>query len=96
MATVFLYKLLGSSAFVGLAVTCLFLPVNHIAGKVVMGAQSNLMKARDERISLMNEARRSFRIFCLRTLNDHMGIEDLGGNTNAEGGLMRLTIEQCF
>ncbi|KLO19366.1 ATP-binding cassette transporter [Schizopora paradoxa] len=55
VATVFLYKLLGTSAFVGLAVTCLFLPVNHIAGKFVMGAQNNLMKARDERVSLMNE-----------------------------------------
>lgn len=29
--------------------------MNHFAGKAVIGAQSNLMKARDERISLMNE-----------------------------------------
>jgi hypothetical protein len=36
-------------------VTCLFLPLNHIAGKVVVGAQENLMKARDERVALMNE-----------------------------------------
>lgn len=35
--------------------TCLFLPLNHLAGKVVVGAQENLMKARDERVSLMNE-----------------------------------------
>jgi len=50
-----LYNLLGSSAFVGLVVTCLFLPLNHFAGKIVVGAQENLMKAKDERVALMNE-----------------------------------------
>lgn len=35
--------------------TCLFLPLNHFAGKIVIGAQENLMKARDERVALMNE-----------------------------------------
>ncbi|KAN0125580.1 multidrug resistance-associated ABC transporter [Russula decolorans] len=55
VGTIFLYTLLGSSAFVGLAVTCLFLPLNHFAGKIVVGAQENLMKAKDERVALMNE-----------------------------------------
>ena len=55
IGTVFLYHLLGVSCFFGLAVTCLFLPLNHFAGKVVVGAQDNLMKARDERTALMNE-----------------------------------------
>ncbi|KAJ3748238.1 multidrug resistance-associated ABC transporter [Lentinula raphanica] len=55
VGTIFLYNLLGVSCFFGLAVTCLFLPLNHFAGKVVVGAQDNLMKARDERIALMNE-----------------------------------------
>ena len=55
VGTIFLYSLLGSSAFVGLAVTCLFLPLNHFAGKIVVGAQENLMKAKDERVALMNE-----------------------------------------
>ena len=45
----------GVSCFFGLAVTCLFLPLNHFAGKIVVGAQDNLMKSRDERIALMNE-----------------------------------------
>lgn len=36
---------------------CLFLPLNHYASKVVVGAQENLMKARDERVALMNEVR---------------------------------------
>ncbi len=47
--------LLGVSCFFGLAVTCLFLPMNHFAGAVVVNAQDKLMKARDKRISLMNE-----------------------------------------
>ncbi|KII87771.1 hypothetical protein PLICRDRAFT_92667 [Plicaturopsis crispa FD-325 SS-3] len=55
IGSTFLYKLLGVSCFFGLAVTCLFLPMNHFAGKVVVGAQDNLMKARDERVALMNE-----------------------------------------
>ncbi|KZV66005.1 ATP-binding cassette transporter [Peniophora sp. CONT] len=55
IGAIFLYKLLGVSAFIGLAVSCLFLPLNHFAGKVVVGAQDNLMKARDERVALMNE-----------------------------------------
>jgi len=38
-------------------VTCLFLPMNHYAGKVVVSAQDRLMKARDERVALMNEVR---------------------------------------
>lgn len=46
---------LGVSCFIGLAVTCLFLPMNHFAGKIVVVAQENLMKARDERVTLMNE-----------------------------------------
>lgn len=47
----------GVSCFFGLAVACLFLPLNHYASKVVVGAQENLMKARDERVALMNEVR---------------------------------------
>ncbi|PPR02009.1 hypothetical protein CVT24_011132 [Panaeolus cyanescens] len=55
IGTIFLYSLLGVSCFIGLAVTCLFLPMNHYAGKVLVGCQENLMKARDERVALMNE-----------------------------------------
>ncbi|KAI5122627.1 hypothetical protein M0805_008716 [Coniferiporia weirii] len=55
IGTIFLYRLLGVSCFIGLAVTCLFLPLNHYASKVVVAAQDNLMKARDERVALMNE-----------------------------------------
>ena len=55
VGTAFLYSLLGVSCLFGLLVTCLFLPLNHFAGKVIVNAQDNLMKARDERVSLMNE-----------------------------------------
>ncbi|GJE85243.1 multidrug resistance-associated ABC transporter [Phanerochaete sordida] len=55
VGTLFLYSLLGVSCFFGLAVACLFLPLNHFAGKVVVGSQDSLMKARDERMALMNE-----------------------------------------
>ncbi|KAG8739601.1 hypothetical protein FRC12_016268, partial [Ceratobasidium sp. 428] len=55
IGTVFLYHLLGVSCFFGLAVTCLFLPLNHFASKIVIDAQDNLMKTRDERVALMNE-----------------------------------------
>ncbi|KAJ7501444.1 hypothetical protein B0H11DRAFT_721357 [Mycena galericulata] len=56
IGTFFLYNLLGVSAFFGLGVAVLCLPLNHYAGKIVAGAQENLMKARDERVALMNEA----------------------------------------
>ncbi|KAI0720942.1 ATP-binding cassette transporter [Cerioporus squamosus] len=55
IATLFLYHLLGVSCFFGLGVIILSLPINHFAGSVVVGTQTNLMKARDERVSLMNE-----------------------------------------
>lgn len=64
-----LYSLLGVSCFLGLAVTCLFLPMNHFAGKVVVGAQDSLMKARDERVALMNEILGGIRMLKVRWRN---------------------------
>ncbi|KAH7910130.1 hypothetical protein BJ138DRAFT_1127138 [Hygrophoropsis aurantiaca] len=55
IGTLFLYKLLGVSCFIGLAMILLFLPLNHLGGKIVVRAQENLMKTRDERVALMNE-----------------------------------------
>ncbi|KZT35927.1 hypothetical protein SISSUDRAFT_1064088 [Sistotremastrum suecicum HHB10207 ss-3] len=55
IGSIFLYNLLGISSLFGLALTCLFLPINHWAGKIVVRAQDGLMKARDERLALMNE-----------------------------------------
>ncbi|KZT58208.1 multidrug resistance-associated ABC transporter [Calocera cornea HHB12733] len=55
IGSIFLYRLLGVSSLLGLAVSILFLPLTHMASKVVVYAQDNLMKARDERVGLMNE-----------------------------------------
>ncbi|KAK1225083.1 hypothetical protein PQX77_011952 [Marasmius sp. AFHP31] len=55
VGSLFVYHLLGVSALYGLLVVVLSLPLTHFAGKVVIDAQENLMKARDERIALMNE-----------------------------------------
>ena len=60
---------------------CLFLPLNHFAGKVVVGAQDNLMKARDERVALMNEV--CLDIVILRWYTNL--IVDLGRHSYAEG-----------
>ncbi|EIW78464.1 multidrug resistance-associated ABC transporter [Coniophora puteana RWD-64-598 SS2] len=55
IGTLFLYRLLGVSCFVGLGAIMLFIPLNHYGGRVLVRAQEKLMKARDERVSLMNE-----------------------------------------
>ncbi|KAG2739125.1 hypothetical protein P692DRAFT_201873433 [Suillus brevipes Sb2] len=55
LETTLLYSMLGVSSFIGLAVICLFLLLNHLAGKVGISTQDNLIKARGERVSLINE-----------------------------------------
>ncbi|KAJ7715917.1 hypothetical protein DFH07DRAFT_974068 [Mycena maculata] len=47
--------LVGISAFFGLDVAILCLPLSNYTAKIVGGAQDNLTKARDERVALMNE-----------------------------------------
>ena len=74
IGSIFLYNLLGVSCFFGLAVTCLFLPLNHVAGKVVVGAQDNLMKARDERVALMNEILGGIRMLKVSFLECGLGV----------------------
>ncbi|KAJ7122930.1 multidrug resistance-associated ABC transporter [Mycena epipterygia] len=75
----FLYRLLGASSLIGLAVTCLFSPFNHFATKVVFGAQENLLKARDERMGLMNEVLGGIRM-----------IKFMAWERNFEARVMRL------
>jgi ABC-type multidrug transport system fused ATPase/permease subunit len=74
VATIFLVQLLGSSAAFGLLAALrkqisggcqlipVCLPLNHIAAKVVVTAQENLMKARDSRTALMNEILQGIRM----------------------------------
>ncbi|KAH6911448.1 ATP-binding cassette transporter [Coprinopsis sp. MPI-PUGE-AT-0042] len=55
IASVLLYSLLGVSSFFGLAVMLLLLPISHFAASTFVNVEENLMKARDERMALMNE-----------------------------------------
>lgn len=72
IGAIFLYKLLGTSCFVGLAFTCLFLPLNHHAGKFVVKVQEGLMKSRDERVALMNEVLGAIRMIKVRRCSNLM------------------------
>ncbi|WOO81435.1 ATP-dependent bile acid permease [Vanrija pseudolonga] len=62
VATVFLVKLLGTSALFGLLTTICCMPLNHLASKFVVTAQENLMKTRDQRTALMNEVLQGIRM----------------------------------
>ena len=94
IGTLFLYSMLGVSCFFGLAVTCLFLPMNHFAGKVVVGAQDNLMKARDERVSLMNEV--SDTTVASYDCSAHsIPVIDLGRYSDAEG-ITRVSLQSVY
>ncbi|WWC65828.1 uncharacterized protein I303_108450 [Kwoniella dejecticola CBS 10117] len=62
VASVFVYKLLGTSALYGLLTAILSLPLNHFASKIVVRAQENLMKTRDQRTALMNEILQGIRM----------------------------------
>ena len=44
--------------------------MNHYAGKVVVVAQENLMKARDERVALMNEVLGAIRMLKVSVIHD--------------------------
>ncbi|GAA97476.1 hypothetical protein E5Q_04155.1 [Mixia osmundae IAM 14324] len=62
IGTVFLYRLLGVSAILGILVNVLFLPLNHWAAKRFAVVQNKLMSARDKRVSLMSEVLKSIRM----------------------------------
>ncbi|CAH7666033.1 hypothetical protein PPACK8108_LOCUS348 [Phakopsora pachyrhizi] len=62
IGTVFLYDLLGIASIVGIAVSVLFIPLNHYTSKWYATVQDNLMVARDRRVSLMNEVLSSIRM----------------------------------
>jgi hypothetical protein len=58
----FLYSVLGSSALYGLLAAILCVPINHFASNIVITAQDNLMKARDQRVGLMAEVLKGIRM----------------------------------
>jgi hypothetical protein len=43
-----------------------FLPLNHFAGKIFVDVEDKLMKARDERVALMNEILGAIRMLKVR------------------------------
>lgn len=55
IGTLFLYRLLDVSCFVGLALTCLFLPLNHIRGVRALRMRNGLLRTRAARSRLMSE-----------------------------------------
>lgn len=60
----------------------MFVPVNHYASKFVVEAQDNLMKARDERVALMNEVCSHLVLF-----NNWLIFLDTWRDTDAQGAL---------
>lgn len=57
----FLYTLLGWSSILGLSMMVITIPVNHYNSKLFLNTQGKLMKARDKRVSLMNEVLQGIR-----------------------------------
>ncbi|KAF7972890.1 hypothetical protein HWV62_16688 [Athelia sp. TMB] len=83
VGTIFLYNLLGPSSLWGLLVTVLFLPLNHLAGKIVVHAQEMLMKRRDERVALMNEVLGGIRM-----------VKFMGWERKVEARVLRVRTEE--
>jgi ABC-type multidrug transport system fused ATPase/permease subunit len=57
----FLYTLMGWSCILGLMVILVILPFNHLNTKIFIKSEDLLMKARDKRVSLMNEVLQGIR-----------------------------------
>jgi ATP-binding cassette, subfamily C (CFTR/MRP), member 1 len=55
LAFISLYKLLGWSAFVGVSIMVLSLPLNTFVARILKRLQEQQMKNRDERTRLMSE-----------------------------------------
>lgn len=57
----FLFTLLGWSSILGLCVMVISIPINNLNSKLAVRTQEKLMKARDKRVSLMNEVLQGIR-----------------------------------
>jgi ABC-type multidrug transport system fused ATPase/permease subunit len=57
----FLYSLLGWACLLGLLVMVVFIPCHHVNVKMLTKAEEKMMGARDQRVSLMNEALQGIR-----------------------------------
>ncbi len=58
----YVFQLLGIGALIGLATTMLLAPVIHLIGKLNARYNDNLMKARDRRVTFLNEAIEAIRM----------------------------------
>ena len=65
LAIYFLYDLVGVSAFAGLAVFFVLVPINIFGGKRGQGIQVGQMKAKDGRILFMNEILQGMKVLKL-------------------------------
>ena len=65
LAIYFLYDLIGLSALAGLAVFAVLVPINIYGGKFARTFQVKQMKAKDERILLMNEVLQGVKVLKL-------------------------------
>lgn len=61
IATVFLYKLLGWSAFVGIGPALIIMPTQQFFTKLSFNNNKKILKARDKRINVLNELITSIR-----------------------------------
>ncbi|GAB5587578.1 hypothetical protein Unana1_02478 [Umbelopsis nana] len=76
IATYYLYKLMGWSCLVGMAVIIISIPVNTLVQKQYSKVQERLMAARDNRVTLTNEclqAIRTIKFFAWeQSITDHI------------------------
>lgn len=61
IATIFLYKLLGWSAFVGIVPALVCMPMQQVFTKLAFNNNKKILKARDTRINVLNELITSIR-----------------------------------
>ncbi len=57
-----LYRLLGVSAFLGLATMLLMAPSNGVIAKQLIGLQKEMMRLKDSRTKVMNEILNGMRV----------------------------------
>lgn len=78
LASLMLYSVLGTSAFVGLGVMLLTFPVHHFAGRKYYKVQDQLMETRDRRVGLMSELLQGIRMIKFFTWENNIRKKIMG------------------
>ena len=96
LAIYFLYDLIGVSALAGLAVFAILVPINIYGGKYGRTIQVNQMKAKDERILLMNEVLQGIKVLKLYAWEKHFkqGVNDIRNEEMSQ--LIKAAYVQAF